>query len=685
MKKIFRPKSIAIIGASSSKGKIGNILMNNLKSSTGKVKLFPVNPKRDTVMGLRSYSSVLDIESEIDLALIAVPAQFVAQTVKECAWHTFPIKNIVIISAGFSETGTEGKKREAEIKRLAEQHDLNIVGPNCLGVLNTHYRLNASFAKDNVPTGNIGLIAQSGALTTALFDLVGEHGLGFSLVSTLGNKVDVDENDLIELYAEDPKTEIIALYLEDIADGRRLAETISKVSPDKPVIIIKAGASKKTQKAIQSHTGAMAGDVEVTREAIKDNGGIVCDNFPDFIGTLKLLNGFKHPQNDKMVFVTNAGGPGVVATDLVEKQEGISLYSFTDKEKKSISKLLPEESSVENPVDVLGDAMDDRYKDVFDRCGKIKDIGSVCVIVTPQAQTPIAQIAEEIISANIKYNIPFIPIIMGGEAHRQAARILNKEGFSPFTFPVVAIKALALFIEYSKKRKQDRKSFKKTSPNKNNKLLKKLARENRNILLYNEARAIGKKARLNVLPARIVRDLRAAKKVKSGFPIVMKIDSPNVLHKNAKDGLALNILSNKEFLKAYKRLRRSFKSDQIIVQKQLEAGTELIIGIKKDPSFGHMLMLGLGGIFTEALDLKYLWMLPVKSSEILEKLENSPLEKILKKKKISITKVAKEAEKVGRIIQNNSYIKELDVNPIMMYPDKKPVIVDIKVIVDKSL
>lgn len=684
MKNIFQPKSIAVIGASSSKGKIGNILMNNLRAGKGKFKLFPVNPKREKVMGLKAYPSVLDIEEKVDLALIAVPAQFVPQAVKECAWHASPIRNIVIISAGFSEIGAEGKAREKEVKKIADEYGLNIIGPNCLGVLNTHCGLNASFAKEHVPKGCIGLIAQSGALTTALFDPIGKHGLGFSLAVTLGNKIDVDENDLIELYAKDPETKIIALYLEDIADGKRLAKLISRISPQKPIVIIKAGTSQKTQKAIQSHTGAMAGDDEVTREAIRDNGGIVCDNFPDFMGILNLLSGYKKPRNDQMVFVTNAGGPGVVATDLAEKQEGISLYSFTEKEKKLLRKKLPRESSVENPIDLLGDALEDRYRDIMGKCEKIKGVGSVCVLVTPQAQTPIPKITKEIVFANKKYSIPFVPVIIGGEAHNEAAEILINKELGSFTFPYHAIRSLANFVEYSKNAKRGRKVFVEKSSEKKDALQKKLAKEERIVLLYNEARAIGKKAGLNVLPARVLKNARDAKKIRSGFPVVAKIDSPNVLHKNAKDGLALNISNKKEFLKEYKRLKRAFKNDQIIVQKQLKSATELIIGIKKDPSFGHMLMLGLGGIFTEALDLKYLWMLPVGKEEIMEKLKNSPLVKILRKEKISISQVAREAEKVGKIAKKHPYIKELDVNPIMMYPDKKPMVVDIKIIIDED-
>ncbi len=681
MKKIFEPKTIAIVGASSLKGKIGNILMRNLQQNNA-LKLYPVNIKRPRVMGIKAYPSVTDIKNKVDIAIIAVPAMFVEKIVTECAHCKYPIQNIIIISAGFSEIGEEGKEREEKIIQLANKYKLNIIGPNCLGVVNTHYGLNASFAKHDVPRGSIGLIAQSGALTTALFDLLKEHGLGFSLVATLGNKANVDENDFIEFFASDPETKIIALYLEDITDGKRFAGIINKISRKKPIVIIKAGSSKKARLAIQSHTGAMAGNAEIVQEAVKDNGGIICNNLPDFVGVLKLLNGFKRPLNKDTVFITNAGGPGVIATDLAENQENVSLYTFSEKEKDALKKCLPAESSVENPVDVLGDAMEDRYKNVFRKCAEFKKIGSVCVIVTPQAQTPISRIADEISAANRKYHIPFVPIVIGGEAYRQATSVLNKHGYSSFIFPYQAIRSLSKCIEYVNGIRKSKKVFAKELPVKSSALMEKLEKEQRSVLLYGEACSIGREYKLDVLSAKIVNSEDDVKKISGGFPLVAKVDSPDILHKNAKDGLSLNILNSKELVKEFNRLKKLFKNDQVIIQKQVEQGLELIIGIKKDSVFGHVLLLGLGGVLTEAFNVKCLWLLPASQKEIIEKIKSSPLAKIIRKKKISISRIAKEAEKVGRIVQKHAYIDELDVNPIMMYPDKEPVIVDLKIIVD---
>ncbi|MEA1926111.1 MAG: acetate--CoA ligase family protein [Patescibacteria group bacterium] len=681
MKKIFEPKTIAIVGASSLKGKIGNILMKNLQQNNS-LKLYPVNIKRPRVMGIKAYPSVMDIKNKVDIAIIAVPAMFVGKIVEECACCTHPIQNIIIISAGFSEIGEKGREREKKIIKLADKYKLNIIGPNCLGVVNTHYGLNASFAKRDIPKGKIGFIAQSGALTTALFDLLKEHGLGFSLVATLGNKANVDENDFIEFFASDPETKIIALYLEDITDGKRFAAIINKISRRKPIVIIKAGSSKKAQLAIQSHTGAMAGNADIIQEVIKDNGGIICNNLPDFVGILKLLNGFKRPLNKNTVFITNAGGPGVIATDLTESREDVSLYTFSEKEKNALKKYLPAESSVENPVDVLGDAMEDRYKNIFHECAKFKKIGSVCVIVTPQAQTPISRIASEISAANRKYNIPFVPIVIGGEAYHQATSVLNKYGHSSFIFPYQAIRSLSKYIKYADDIKRDKKIIIKELPARSGGLIEKLKKERRAVLLYDEARSIGEEYKLNILSAKIISGKDDVKKINSGFPLVAKVDSPNILHKNAKGGLSLNILNSRELIREFDRLKKLFKDDQVIVQKQVEQGLELIIGIKKDSVFGHILMLGLGGVFTEALNVKCLWLLPVSQKQIVEKIRNSPLAKIIHKKKINISRIAKEAEKVGKIVQKHAYINELDVNPIMMYPDKKPVIVDIKIIVD---
>lgn len=686
MKKFFEPKSIAIVGASNKKNKIGNILIQNL-SSQKTAKLFPVNPAHSKIMNLKCYATVLDIERNVDLAIIAVPAAFVSQVIRECAWRAQPIKNIIIISAGFSEIGPQGKKREEEIKALAIEHKLNIMGPNCLGLINTEINLNATFAKSKIEKGSISLIMQSGALTTALLDVARKKHIGFSKIATLGNKSVVNESDLIDYYAQDNKTKIIALYLEDIANGKRFRKALAQVSPVKPIVIIKAGNSERAQAAVLSHTGAMAGEADIVKEVIRENGGIYCDNLLDFTGVLKLLDGFNSPTNNKVVLITNAGGPGVMTTDLIDDTT-LMLYELEQSRKRNLKKVLPPESSVENPIDVLGDAEEDRYESVLNIVGNSRGIGSIISIVTPQAQTPIEKIAKVIAGANKKFPIPVVPVFIGGEAADHATQVLTQSKLHNFSFPFEAVRALEKYHQSAKAisalegQTQEEASVNRRRMAWTTKQFGRVIAEERKVLYYHETEAIGLKYGLKILAAEYPESMGQIGKTKFDYPVVAKIDSPKILHKFDKEGVVLNIKNANELDEARKSLLKRFDEGNVLVQPQIDPGFELIIGIKKDPSFGHVLMIGLGGIFTEALNKKLLWMLPVRRKRIDEKLRNSVFGKVFSKQRINIAAVAGEAAKVAQLAVENPRIKELDINPIMLYPDRESMIVDFKIILE---
>ncbi len=682
MKKILNPSSVAIIGATDTEGKIGNIILKNI-SKNDSIRIYPINPKHEEIGGIRAYASVLDIEDEVDLAIIAVPAKFVNEAVRDCAWKGAPIKNIIIISAGFSEEGEEGVKREEELKNFAKEHNLNVVGPNCLGVINTTENLNASFAGRDIPAGGIGLVMQSGALTTALFDMAAGGGFGFSLVTTLGNKAIINENDVLDYYVKDENTKIIALYLEDIANGKEFAKKLKEVANIKPVVILKAGISKKAQVAIQSHTGAMAGDAAVTKEVIESSGGIYCKHLQEFAGVISLLNSFSLPKNKKVVIVTNAGGPGVVTTDIIESDSELELFEFSIEQQKMIADNLPPESSAKNPIDVLGDAMEDRYLKTFQILKNIDGIGSIVAIVTPQSQTPIEKIAQVIIDMNRELEIPIIPIFMGGLAPQRAEECLTKEGLNNFRFGYGAIRALEKSWEFSVMKKEKKPENLVDVKNQeelqeDDQIILKLEKEKRKVFYYDEATELGNKFKLNILEATYIE--QNASEYQGEYPVVLKLDSPSVLHKNSKDALYLNIKNEQELEEKRTILKSSFPEERMLVQPMIRPGLEVIIGIKENTSFGHVLMVGLGGILTELFDTKLLWLLPVNEEMIRSKIENSLLGKVLKKQKIDLEILVSEAVRVAELSNKNPKIKELDINPIMLYPDYDSMIVDIKIL-----
>lgn len=695
MKNLFSPKSVAIIGGSEKKGSIGNILIRNLLDLGFKGRIFPVNPKYKKIGKLKCYSTVLDIEDEVQMAVIAIPAALTIKAVQECAWRDRPIKDIIIISAGFSEAGTKGKKLEQQLKELSKEYGLNIIGPNCLGIINATEGVNISFSKNNFNAGNIGLIMQSGAFTTALFDMAKNEGLGFSLVATLGNKAVLDETDFLELIAGDQKTKILGIYVEDIKRGKKFIDALCRISQKKPVVILKAGNSKKASEAMLSHTGAMAGEAEVVKEAISKNGGIFVASLMEFVGTLKLLSGFKQIQNNKIAIITNAGGPGVVTTDIVESEQFVEMQQFSGKEEKIVKEAIPEAGSAGNPIDVLGDADPQRYGKALDVVAKT-GTGAVIAIVTPQAQTDIKGIAEIIQRKTTALPFPILPVFLGADSFSLASGVFanNKTSggnISNFSYPSIAVRALSKTWEANLakpflKNKEKQTINKKRSAFAGD-VINKANKKKRQVLFYPEARELADAYSIKAVTSFDIYDESDIEKYykkqnSAKGSHVLKVDSPDLLHKNAKGGIVLNIKNQEEMLGAYRGLRNMFKDEKLIIQPQTEAGTEVIIGTKKDPNFGHMVLAGIGGIMTEIFNKKITWLCPISREEIEYKLRKSFFEKVFKKQSIDLGKLVDYIEKVSLIALENPQIAQMDINPVMFFKEKDPVCVDIKVIID---
>ncbi|HHX58677.1 MAG TPA: hypothetical protein GX706_02845 [Candidatus Moranbacteria bacterium] len=681
MKNFFNPQSVAIVGASNEKGKIGQILMENAGQSKN-LKLFPVNPKRKKINGIKCYPTVLDIQEKVDLAIIVIPARFVLQVVKECAQKKDPIKNIIIISAGFAESGEAGRKIELELKAIAEKNKLLILGPNCLGSINATDGVNLSFAKNNFPKGNIGLIMQSGALTTALLDRAGEEGLGFSLVTTLGNKTVLNENDFIDYYLKDKKTEMIALYLEDIRAGRRFKKILEKIKNKKPVIVIKAGRSERTKQAIQSHTGAMAGGVEVLKAILEENRAYYTAGIEELFDLLKIFSTFPLPRNNNLAIITNAGGPGVIATDLIEEAENINIAQLQKKTIDQLKAVLPAEASKVNPVDILGDALEDRYQNAIDVVVQDKNVGGILALITPQAQTPLKKIANTLALVNKKYSIPVYPVFITAH-NEEAMNVFKKNDLTHFVYPEEIINALNKFFSNQKtKISSEQLSFRKNkqSSSKAEKIKMIAKKDQRQVLFYKEAVSLASIYKFNPLGATYLNNERDVSLVKK-FPIVAKIDSQTVLHKRARGGVVLNIENAQSLKKVFQQMQEKFPNDLILTQPMVEPGVELIMGIKNDREFGSVLLIGLGGVATEIFNQKIILSLPTNKENIKQKLENSLIAKYLMKERISLSQVVDEAFKLATLGFENDWIEELDLNPILFYENKTPLAIDIKVLI----
>ncbi len=380
LKIFFNPQSIAIVGASAEEGKVGNAITKNILNLGYKGEVFLVNPKHRELFNRKCYTSLSTIEEKIDLAIIVIPAKFVLAEIENNAKK---IKNFVIISAGFSEIGITGKEEEKKILALAQKNKLNILGPNCLGFIVPSLKLNASFAGGMPQAGGISFISQSGALAVALLDRAKKENIKFSNVISIGNKMQINEANLLEFMAEDKNTQVVGMYLEGIKKGKRFMAVAQKVSKLKPIIILKVGKSAKTQKAISSHTGALAGDDETISAVFKKVGILRADNLEEFFDLFNLINETKKAPNQKVAVITNAGGVGVLTADAFQGK-GIQLVDLEEKTKKELRTFLPSAASVENPIDILGDASQERYQKTLAVIDKVSSIGSIICILTPQ-------------------------------------------------------------------------------------------------------------------------------------------------------------------------------------------------------------------------------------------------------------------------------------------------------------
>jgi len=457
LQRLFNPASIAIVGASEEEGKVGNVIARNILTLGYSGKVFLVNPKHEVLFGQKCHKSLNEVQEPVDLAVMAIPAKFVNE---EIAKNADRIKNYVIISAGFSEMSEEGKKREEELKGIADQKELNILGPNCLGFIASEIKLNATFAGGMPQVGNIALLSQSGALAVGMLDIAEKDNYGFSYVFSIGNKMDIDEAEILEYLANDPKTKVIGMYLEGMKNGEEFIKVASRVSKIKPIIMLKAGKTEKSQKAISSHTGALAGSDEIISAVCEKIGIMRADDLEEFFDLLNLVSLTEPPKNAFSAVVTNAGGPGVLATDAF-KDKTIKLIEISGKTKADLKKFLPEESSVQNPIDVLGDAQEDRYKKTLSVLGKDEDIGSFVSILTPQDQTPVNKVATKIIQFSAKNRSisegedkkrsTVVASFIGGKRVERAQKKMRENGVPNFRFPHQAVEALDKYYAWSKK------------------------------------------------------------------------------------------------------------------------------------------------------------------------------------------------------------------------------------------
>jgi acetyltransferase len=690
--KFFNPKSIAIVGASPKKGKLGNILIENIRKGGWRGKLYFVNPKysRPQKAGKNQnkyYANLNELKKPVDLALIAIPAPLVNQVLVEGAKAKSKIENYVVISAGFKEIGKKGKKLEEELKTIAEEHQLNILGPNCLGFINTSANLNATFTDARVKEGKIAIVSQSGALEVALLDWAEEHKAGFSKAISIGNKAVLGENEIIKYLNKDKDTDAIALYLEDVKDGANFISAISEAKCRKPIAVVKAGKSRAGQKAIASHTGSLAQDESVIKAVFQKLGIISAESVEQFQDVISYLEHNKIPKSNEIAIITNAGGLGVLSADFVGSSKNLKLLRLPERIKKDLKKFLPAGASVENPIDILGDAPPERYRRTIEILMRDFKNYPLLVLLTPQNQTNPLKVAKILGALRKKFSSLSVSFV-GGAKIRKAVLELEKKGIPNFESPERALEVIEAAVgQVACVRKSlfnalTRKAIRLKL--KTNLILDKAKSEKRKMLFWKEAENIFKDyniALIESVPVRAAKDIKS-KKIK--FPCVLKADDPKIAHRWDKKAVVLDIKNRKELSIAFKKMKRKTGVQSFLVQSMADPGLELIIGLKRERSFGPMIIVGSGGTLTEVFRDSVILIPPFSENFAKKKLADLKIFPVLSgfrgEKKYNIGEISKIAWALQQMAAENPDIAGIDINPVMFYNDGRGYkIVDAKI------
>ncbi len=677
----FSPQSVAIVGASRDPEKLGYAVLANLQEGGYSGSLYPINPKADEILGLKAYSSVLDIPDPVDLAIVVIPYKIVPHVLEECGQKD--ISSVVIISAGFREAGREGLERERELIDIADKHDVRIIGPNCLGVIDTETPLNATFAAGMPPGGPIAFMSQSGALGTAVLDMAMAGRVGFSKFVSLGNKADVSEIDLLKAWGEDEASQVILIYVEGLPDGQEFIDVARKVTRKKPVVAIKSGVTKSGSRAVSSHTGSLAGSEAAYKAAFKQAGVTRASSMEALFDCALGFAYQPHLQGNRIAIVTNAGGPGILATDALE-HAGLEIPRLSRDVVRSLDDYLPGAASSANPVDVLGDALADRYEEALRLVLEDSKVDGVVVIVTPQAMTEIEKTAHAVGRMAQESDKPILGCFMGEDRIDSGVRILRQYSVPNYPYPERAAATLAAMDEY--RRERERPLFEvepcEACEPAVRELFDRVRSEGRVSIGDAEAREVLDAYEFPIPDSRLAETSDEAVEIAEeiGYPVVLKVASPDILHKTDVGGVKLNLRSPEDVRDAFDlivyRAGRYVEGARIwgcLVQEMVTSGREVLLGMSRDPQFGPLVAFGLGGIYVEALKDVAFRVAPFsreEAEEMIREIRSYPLlEGIRGEPPADHEAMVDALLRISQLVTDFPEIVELDINPLMVFEE----------------
>lgn len=681
LESLFNPQAVAVIGASANPAKLGHSVLDNIIQYGFRGEIYPINPKESEILGHKCYQRVTDVPGPVDLAVIVVPNRFVAEVMGDCG--TKGVGAAIVITAGFRETGAEGRKMEREVIEIARHHGIRVVGPNCLGVITTSSNLNASFAAAMPDKGSISFMSQSGALCTGILDWAAANALGFADFVSLGNKGDLNETDFLEAWRDDPETDVIMAYLEGIVDGPRFMQVARELTKEKPLIVIKSGTTSAGSRAVSSHTGTLAGSDAAYDAAFKQAGILRAHSVSELFAYSTAFAYQPLPRGRQVAIITNAGGPGIMATDACEKR-GLQLATLAPETVSLLQEHLPPAANFYNPIDVLGDAYADRYKLALKAALDDPNVDAVIFLLTPQAMTEIGETAQVVVELSHDSGKPVLANFMGGKDVAAGNRVLGEGRIPYYEFPEEAADALARMVQYKEWREREREPVERflADPERAATAILTAQKAGRLGLNEVEARQIVAAYGLPLPRSQLALDARQAVQwaEEIGYPVVMKIISPDILHKSDIGGVQVGLKDEKEVRLAYEEIiNRAYRYMSeadiwgVAVQEMVSVGREVILGVNKDPTFGHLMMFGLGGIYVEVLKDVVFRVAPVtrvEAHEMVREIRSFPL--------LAGARGAKPADvnaivdcilRVSQMVTDFPQIVELDINPLFAYED----------------
>ena len=687
---LFAPERIAVIGATAREGSIGRAVTANLLAEYDG-QIVPVNPNYEEVLGLACVDDVG--EADADMAVIVVPPKIALPAVEQAG--EAGVNNVVVITAGFGETGGDGASREKELKGIAADYDMNLVGPNSLGIMSTANGMNASFGPDSPEPGSMSFMSQSGAFITAVLDWANDEDVGFKDVASLGNKAVLDETDFVDHWGDDPETDVIIGYLEGISEGRAFIDTAREVTQDTPIVLVKSGRTDAGAQAASSHTGTIAGSEQAYEAGLDQAGVLRAESVQSLFDAAQMLANQPVPENNDIAVITNAGGPGVMSTDAVGDSD-LEMATFDQETLDEFSEQLPPEGNIYNPVDIVGDADVERFSDALDIALADDNVGSAMVLSCPTAVLDYEQLAEETVKMREKHDKPVAACFMGGESVDASAELLSEAGIPNYFDPSRAIGALDSLWEYRgiKNREYEAPADFDVDKQAAREILERVTERPDNRLGV-EAMGLLQAYGIPMPDSEIVDAPEDAREVAERIEgdVVMKIVSPDILHKSDIGGVKVGVADD-EVEDAYEDLitrARNYQPDanllgvQVQEMSDLDSGTETIVGMNRDPQFGPLMMFGLGGIFVEVLEDTTFRVAPVsepEAREMTEEIKTAPLLRGARgRDPADVDGIVETIQRLSQLVADFPAIMEFDINPLVATPDGVDA-VDIRLTVD---